>query len=1186
MLSLCCQKNFKLKSKAMKKISKDKCNFLYDVSISKTTSLFNDFFKSKRVLFSILLFSSFFVANGQSCVAADFVFTPTSPSGIQFIDSSFVQSGFTNVSYIWNFGDGQSDTFQNLVHTYSSTGIYTACLRVTAVNPITNATCIDSVCRQVNISNCPTINVSINSQTFLGPNGFMNQAIVQGGQAPYNFAWTLNGQHTGDQKDTASVKFLANGTYQICVTATDTNQCTGSSCVTQVVGSVCNLQSAFGYTVDPNNLATFTATQNGGTNPLTYQWSVNNNPLTPPSAIPNYSITLPNGVNQVCLYTYDANQCFDSTCQSINVSNNCQNFFTAITQLQDSSTGLTIFSAIQTGGNSPFTYNWSNGQSTQSVSVTSPSYVCVTVTDSQGCAASACDSNYNNPCQGSNLVATIVSFTDSFGLVTLNAIATGGVGQYFYSWSNGATSNSISNLTVGSFCVTVSDQNGCSISTCTNIGGCNLQAFFTHTAIGNGYTTMNAAQTGGSAPYSYQWYINGVFLNMSSSTSNFSTILSNGVNQVCLYTTDSAGCFDSICQYITAGNSSCPNFSVNFSKVYDPTRLCTFIYPNFVGGRAPYTYVWSNGASNGPIIVCNSSFFSITATDNFGCTVSLSDSVYFSIDDTICGTAFMDLNGNNVFDGNDTVIANQRICLGRHAHRCVQTDANGQYSFAVTPGMYSVSGYSNISGLSAILPTPLYADSVIYDSVMISGGGRHCGYDFGYQDLRVTISGIVYFDLNNNGVQDAGEAGVPNVYVKVGNNSVYTNFAGHYTTVVPAGTYNVTYTSTGSMIGYTVNPASYSVAATTVGNTYSGNNFGLYTVPGSCNAKVVLVPHSTVTPGFQAWYKVYVYNIGSSMIGGTLNLLYDNTLSFLSATTPPSTSTSGSLSWNVSSIATGSYAYCFVQFDAPTSVQLGQSFFTLADFNANCNDVNLSDNVDTTHQLAVGSWDPNNKLVSPTGLGATGRIHKTTSDLDYTINFQNTGTAPAVNVVLVDTLSQYIDWNTIEMKATSHDCNMTIQNGILVAKYSGIMLPDSNSNEPESHGFLAYKAKLKPNLADGTKIENTAHIYFDFNEAVITNTTLNTIDFFLAIKDPSKENVTVTLYPNPFKTHTTIQVAEVNGRVLDLQIIDMLGKIVSTQTSDENGLFKVERNNITAGLYTYTISENGKKITTGKLVAE
>jgi hypothetical protein len=295
---------------------------------------------------------------------------------------------------------------------------------------------------------------------------------------------------------------------------------------------------------------------------------------------------------------------------------------------------------------------------------------------------------------------------------------------------------------------------------------------------------------------------------------------------------------------------------------------------------------------------------------------------------------------------------------------------------------------------------------------------------------------------------------------------------------------------------------------------------------------------------------------------------------------------SGSLSWNVSSIATGSYAYCFVRFDAPTSVQLGQSFFTLADFNANCNDVNLSDNVDTTHQLAVGSWDPNNKLVSPTGLGATGRIHKTTSDLDYTINFQNTGTAPAVNVVLVDTLSQYIDWNTIEMKATSHDCNMTIQNGILVAKYSGIMLPDSNSNEPESHGFLAYKAKLKPNLADGTKIENTAHIYFDFNEAVITNTTLNTIDFFLAIKDPSKENVTVTLYPNPFKTHTTIQVAEVNGRVLDLQIIDMLGKIVSTQTSDENGLFKVERNNITAGLYTYTISENGKKITTGKLVAE
>jgi hypothetical protein len=1120
-------------------------------------------------------------ASAQTCVSANFGHQPAPSGARQFIDSSFVQAGYTYVSYTWSFGDGTTDTARNPIHYYQVGGVYNVCLKVSAYNPQTSAVCIDSVCKQV--YTCPFINVALQplngGNTLPGSILYGFQAFAQGGQMPFFYNWIVDGQNMGSGADTLLVS-LAPGTHQICVNVFDVNQCSGTVCFTKTVGG-CNLQGVFTYTMNPNGLAVFNATQIGGTGPYIYQWYINGLVQnTTPTSNPSYTAVLPNGINQVCLYTYDANQCFDSACQSIPVTtNNCNNLALVISKVYDSVNVAYILTPVVTGGTAPYTYSWSNGVNTQTISVNSAGVYCVTVMDANGCSKSTCDT-----------LGAISTCPTLMGQAQCGTPMT---------FSFGSSSNSLWDF---------SASNGNSTCGYATPGE---ERLYTYTATQNGMHTIKFTGSAGSDYIDWLWKNTSSGCNSNgfsciddiqdTATRSFGPLVAGqtyyivGDREFFTNTTVSkVGTFTIECPKLCTANfqisSTCDSIFITntsiigngvYSNGYWKVNNVNYSLLSNLGGlRLPRSIVTANG------IVQVSLAYYLTN----GCVDSLS-TVYTPVPcytDTICGTAFIDLNGNGIFDGNDSVLRNQYVCLyGSGFQQCAQTNANGQYSIAVPAGMYFIYSYSNTNGLTPTIPVAIDSNSYRgYDSVMISGGGRHCGFDFGYQDLRVTISGVVYYDSNNNGVQDAGEAGVPNVYVKVGNNYVYTNTAGQYTIIVPAGTYNVSFTPYGSYIGYTVNPASYTVAAITVGTTYSGNDFGLYIVPGSCNAKVVLVPYTTVTPGFPAWYKVYVYNIGSSVITGTLDFLYDTALTFTSATPPPSSTASGSLSWNVSSIATGSYAYHFVRFNAPTSVQLGQSFFTLADFNANCNDVNLSDNVDTTHQLAVGSWDPNNKLVSPTGLGATGRIHKTTSDLDYTINFQNTGTAPAVNVVLVDTLSQYIDWNTIEMKATSHDCNMTIQNGILVAKYSGIMLPDSNSNEPESHGFLAYKAKLKPNLANGTKIENTAHIYFDFNEAVITNTTLNTIDFFLAIKDPSKENVTVTLYPNPFKTHTSIQLAEVNGRVLDLQIVDMLGKIVSTQTSDGNGLFKVERNNIAAGLYTYTISENGKKLTSGKLVAE
>ena len=206
--------------------------------------------------------------------------------------------------------------------------------------------------------------------------------------------------------------------------------------------------------------------------------------------------------------------------------------------------------------------------------------------------------------------------------------------------------------------------------------------------------------------------------------------------------------------------------------------------------------------------------------------------------------------------------------------------------------------------------------------------------------------------------------------------------------------------------------------------------------------------------------------------------------------------------------------------------------------------------------------------------------------MTYTINFQNTGTAPAVNVVLIDTLSNKVDLSTLQVLASSHDYVLSLDNlGILNCRYSNIMLPDSNTNEPESHGYLMYSVKLLPGLAEGTEIENTAHIYFDFNEAVVTNTTLNTIDYSVSVNDLNTEHATILLYPNPFKDYVMVEITGIGNEPLEIAIFDISGRKVLHESA-MNNKFKIDRNSLNSGIYVYEITQGNTKLGSGKLIAE
>lgn len=142
----------------------------------------------------------------------------------------------------------------------------------------------------------------------------------------------------------------------------------------------------------------------------------------------------------------------------------------------------------------------------------------------------------------------------------------------------------------------------------------------------------------------------------------------------------------------------------------------------------------------------------------------------------------------------------------------------------------------------------------------------------------------------------------------------------------------------------------------------------------------------------------------------------------------------------------------------------------------------------------IGAYDPNIKVAYPQGFGP-GQLIPAEEALQYTIHFQNVGTDMARNVTIRDTLSPELDLATFRAEGGSHAHDWHLLPGrVLVVEYPEILLPDSTTNEPESHGFFAFSIQPRTGILPATLLENRAGIYFDFNPPVITNTVAHQIE--------------------------------------------------------------------------------------------
>jgi uncharacterized repeat protein (TIGR01451 family) len=221
----------------------------------------------------------------------------------------------------------------------------------------------------------------------------------------------------------------------------------------------------------------------------------------------------------------------------------------------------------------------------------------------------------------------------------------------------------------------------------------------------------------------------------------------------------------------------------------------------------------------------------------------------------------------------------------------------------------------------------------------------------------------------------------------------------------------------------------------------------------------------------------------------------------------------------------------------------------------------------------------------PKGYGVSQYISPET-DLDYLIQFRNTGSSTIQQVTIRDTLPAGLDPASIRPGSASHPYQFDIfGENVLEFKMSNLNLPPGGANE----GFVRFKVAQKPNLTCGTTIENKANITFDFNAPFTTAATFHTVcdpDSFWIISKTKEifwKGADVKIFPNPLHEAATFEVTGVEAQDYAFYLYDIQGRMVFNQVFPSSN-FQLLRGQLPAGQYIYRIAADGASVSTGKLL--
>ena len=502
----------------------------------------------------------------------------------------------------------------------------------------------------------------------------------------------------------------------------------------------------------------------------------------------------------------------------------------------------------------------------------------------------------------------------------------------------------------------------------------------------------------------------------------------------------------------------------------------------------------------------------------------------------------------------------------------------------LTQDMIVSCSYSGSNAENVILPN---AQPGEYYLLMVTNYSDQPGYirisETGSSQGEINCTGLrlnAFIDVNSNGAQDAGEANFPlgEFHYEVNNNSVVHHITSPTGThkiydINPSNSYDLSYTVDPAYAAYYgITAATFSDVSVVAGAGLQDYNFPINVLQVYNDVALTIVANDAPNPGFTYTNTILYSNLGSQTVSGTIVFNHDPLLDINTISQGGTVATPNGFTYNFSNLLPFEVREIEVTMQVPLIpvIALGDLMTNSAAITSQAGDVSIENNESVSAQVVIGSYDPNDKTESR---GPQILFSEFSSDdyLYYTIRFENTGTANAINVSIMDVLHSGLDPASVRMVGASHNYVLDRIGDQLTWRFENILLPPSIQDAEGAKGYVHFKVKPFPGYEVGDSVANTASIFFDFNPAIVTNTFVSTFVEVLG----TQENVVsgIKVYPNP-ADHQLFVSSERDIKAI--KVYDLLGKTIFEVLNSGNSAV-IDISSLHPGLYLLEVSEGNMK---------
>jgi Secretion system C-terminal sorting domain len=542
------------------------------------------------------------------------------------------------------------------------------------------------------------------------------------------------------------------------------------------------------------------------------------------------------------------------------------------------------------------------------------------------------------------------------------------------------------------------------------------------------------------------------------------------------------------------------------------------------------------------------------------------------------------------------------VTIRNEANNSSCTSVNPAFFGAMNNNFNSATNYNGQTALmtasSVLIPNNPYHIKLVvadrldtaFDSTVFLEAG---GFTSGPPQCTDKIQLVAFVDSNNNGIKETTENDFNyGSFVLEKNNTGVQNFiASPIGTYVlfdnnPLNTYDFNYQINPEYAPYYTTPiTNFNDVNIPVGSMTQTIYFPMTLAVGYNDVTITVVPSSSPRPGISYTNKIVYKNLGVNATSGTINFIKDSNTTITSCTQTGIINNPTGFVFNFSNLQPYETRTFDITMQTPPipTVNIGDLLVNSATITAPANDINLVNNSFINSQIVVASYDPNDKMEAH-GNKILFSSFTANDYLTYTIRFQNTGTANAINVRLEDLLNAKYDSQSIRMISSSHAYVLERINNKLKWRFDYINLVSSAQDFNLSQGYVTFKIKLKPGFAVGDIIPNTANIYFDTNPPIATNTF--TTQFTSTLANANFDSSNFMIFPNPANNVIQINLQNTNETLESIQINDILGKSILKISTISSKQQSIDVSNLSKGVYFVEIITESKLKQTKKLIIE